>query len=369
MREIFELFISLICTVFELLKPGGVKSVMAENLVLKQQLITLNRSRQRSPNLKPFDRFFYGLTCFLIGEQRVNRIAVILTPATFLKFHKSLVKRKYKDLYSNKTSKKSGRKAQNQVLIDLIIEMKEKNPSIGYGRISMQIYKAFGVIVSLFAVGRILRKHYKNNPPGNNNGPSWLTFIGHLKDSLWSIDLFRCESILLKSHWVMIVIDQYTRRIIGYAVHMGDCNGITYCRLFNKIIAGNRLPKYLSSDNDPLFLFHRWKANLRIIGIKEIKSIPGVPTSHPFVERVIGTTRRECLDKILFFNELDLQSKLNAFQSYYNETRVHSSLEMKTPSIMAECRQGVEINEKVVSLDDYRWRSHCKGLFNFPVAA
>ncbi len=54
---------------------------------------------------------------------------------------------------------------------------------------------------------------------------------------------------------------------------------------------------------------------------------------------------------------------------YYNETRVYSSLEMKTPSIMEECRQGVEINKKVVSLDDYRWRSHCTGLFNFPVAA
>jgi len=85
-------------------------------------------------------------------------------------------------------------------LIDLILEMKEKNPSIGYGRISLQIYEAFGVIVSRFAVDRILRKHTKNNPPGHNNGPSWLSFIGHLKDSLWSVDLFRCESILLKSH-------------------------------------------------------------------------------------------------------------------------------------------------------------------------
>jgi len=98
MREIFELFIHLICTVFKLLGSGGVKSVMAENLAMKQQLIFLKRSRQRSPNLKSFDRFFYGLACTLIGEKRVNRIAVILTPGTILKFHKALVKRKYKDL-------------------------------------------------------------------------------------------------------------------------------------------------------------------------------------------------------------------------------------------------------------------------------
>jgi hypothetical protein len=56
------------------------------------------------------------------------------------------------------------------------------------------------------------------------------------------------------------------------------------------------------SDNDPLFLFHRWIANLSILEIEEVKSVPRVPTSHPFVERVIGSTRRECLDHTLFFN-------------------------------------------------------------------
>ena len=65
------------------------------------------------------------------------------------------------------------------------------------------------------------------------------------------VDLFRCESATLKSHWVMVVIDQFTRRIIGFAVHAGDCDGIAYCRMFNQIIAGKSLPKYLSSDNDP----------------------------------------------------------------------------------------------------------------------
>ena len=46
--------------------------------------------------------------------------------------------------------------------------------------------------------------------------PSWLTFLGQMKDSLWSLDLFRCESILLQTHWVLVVMDQFTRRIIGF---------------------------------------------------------------------------------------------------------------------------------------------------------
>jgi putative transposase len=97
------------------------------------------------------------------------------------------------------------------------------------------------------------------------------------------VGLFRCESAPLKYHWVMVVMDQFTRRVIGFAVQAGDCDGIAYCRMFNQIIAGKSLPKYPSSDNDPLFLFHRWEANLRTLEIAELKSVPGAPTSHPFI--------------------------------------------------------------------------------------
>jgi len=75
-------------------------------------------------------------------------------------------------------------------------------------------------------------------------------------DSLWSIDFLRCESITLKSHWVLIAMDQFTRRIVGFAVHPGEVNGTTLCRMSNKVIIGNYLPRYLSSDNDPLIEYH-----------------------------------------------------------------------------------------------------------------
>jgi hypothetical protein len=83
-------------------------------------------------------------------------MAVVIKPETILAFHKALVKRKYSRLYSNKTKKKPGRKPQNHMLIDLVIEMKTLNPSFGYGRISMQIFKAFGIKISRFAVGKLV---------------------------------------------------------------------------------------------------------------------------------------------------------------------------------------------------------------------
>src|SRR5438477_146584 len=91
------------------------------------------------------------------------------------------------------------------------------------------------------------------------------------------------------------------------------------CRMFNQSSRGATLPKYLTSDHDPLFRFHQWQANLRILDVIEIKTVPYVPWSHPFIERLIGTIRRECLDQILFWTGEDLEVKLNEFKRYYNQ--------------------------------------------------
>src|SRR5207249_3369035 len=168
---------------------------------------------------------------------------------------------------------------------------------------------AFHLQIDKDVVRRILARHYR--PGQHPDGPSWLTFLGHMKDSLWSMDLFTCKSATLRTHWVLVVMDQYTRRIIGFGVHAGTGDGVALCRMFNRAIRGHLcLPKYLSSDNDPLYQFHQWQANLRILEVTEIKTIPYVPLSHPFVERLIGTLRREYLDRLLFWTKADLENKL-----------------------------------------------------------
>jgi len=89
-------------------------------------------------------------------------------------------------------------------------------------------------------------------------------------------------------------------------------------------IATQGAPQYLSSDNDPLFQYHRWQANLRILDVTEVNTVPFVPHSRPFVERLIGTVRRELLDHSLFWNAVDLEKKLADFMLYFNQHRVHS---------------------------------------------
>jgi hypothetical protein len=88
---------------------------------------------------------------------------------------------------------------------------------------------------------------------------------------------------------------------------------------------GSCLPTYLSTDHDPLYGFHQWQANLRILNIQEIKTVPYVPRSHPIVERLIGTVRRECLDRRLFWTAADLERTLVEFQQHYNDHRMRGA--------------------------------------------
>ncbi len=133
-------------------------------------------------------------------------------------------------------------------------------------------------------------------------------------------------------HGVLVVMDQSTRRIIGFAVHAGYVDGIALCCMFNTAIARTGVPKHLSSDNDPLFTYHRWLANLHILEIDEVQTVPYTPVSHPFVERLIGSIRRELLDQFFFWNTVDLERKLRSFQLYFNHSRTHTSLDGGTPA-------------------------------------
>jgi len=207
-------------------------------------------------------------------------------------------------------------------------------------------------------VRRILAAYYR--PGSSDSAPSWLSFLGHSEDSLWSIDLFRCESIHFKSHWMLVVMDHYTRRILGFGVHAGDVDSLALCRMFNTAISTQGAPYFLNSDNDPLFRYHRWQANLRILEIQEIKTVPYVPLSHPFIERVIGTIRRAFLDPMFFWNANDLERKLEGFRQYYNVHRVHTSLDGNTPS---------ETTSRRADLNQFQWKSHCRWLYQLPVAA
>ena len=365
MSNVLILLVHMIASVARLLGPGGARGLLAETLLLRHQLLIVNRTRKRAPNLRTWDRISLGVLSLFMRPRRIRKSAIVVSPATILNFHSALVKRKYRRLFSGQRKGRPGPQGPSTALIRAIVEMKRRNPRFGCPRIAQQLSRAFGLEIDKDVVRRVLAKHYR--PEAGGTGPSWLTFIGHMKDSLWSIDLFRCESMVLKTHWVLVVMDQYSRRIVGFAVQVGDVDGPALCRMFAEAIAGGGVPKYVSTDNDPLFTFGQWKANLRLLEVSEVKTVPYVPLSHPFVERLVGTTRREYLDHVLFWTASDLEHKLNGFKRYYNGQRTHASLSGAVP-----VEAGVARLSSVATpgqLESYRWKKHCGGLVQLPVAA
>ena len=313
MREFLVLLVHLVVVVVRLARPGGLRGVVAESVLVRHQLLILNRGRARAPNLRVADRFIAGVCTLFICRARLLRSAIVLRPCTLLHLHRVLIKRKYRLLFSPTRRRRPGPQGPAKELIDAVVEMKRRNPRWGCPRIAQQIALAFGIEIDKDVVRRILSVHYR--PESNGGGPSWLTFLGRQG------------------------------------------------RMFQRAIRASALPKYLSSDHDPLYRFHQWQANLRVLGVSEIKTVPYVPLSHPFVERLIGSVRREYLDRTLFWTTADLEAKLIDFQHYYNGHRTHGGLEGRLP----EPRIGGP--GALVNFASYRWQKHCRGLYQTPIAA
>ena len=126
-------------------------------------------------------------------------------------------------------------------------------------------------------------------------------------------------------------------------------------------LGSQALPKYLSTDNDPLYRFQQGQANLCVLEVMEIKSVPCVPLSHPFVEWLVGTLRRECLDRTLFWTTANLEGKLREFQKYFNEHRTHAGIEGRLPDSGGPAAP--------ISFASYRGQKHCSGLYRTPIAS
>jgi|GEM_PF-1368074 len=160
MKDLIFLFFDLLTTLAKLLRPGGGRAVVAENLLLKQQLIIHNRSTQRAPNLSAQDRALLGFWSLFLNPRRIARSATIIKPST--------------EIIPDTAGQ----------ALNAIVDMKRRNSRFGCPRVAQQINLAFDLDLDRDTVRRVLAIHYKPEP--DNRGQSWLTTLGHAKDSLWS---------------------------------------------------------------------------------------------------------------------------------------------------------------------------------------
>ncbi len=148
MKDLLILLVYLLTTIAKLLGPGGARTVVADSLITKQQLLVLNRSRRRAPDLSPLDRVLFSFWSLFLNPHNFQRAAVIIRPSTPLTFHGLPINRKYRLLFSSGSKGKPGPKGPSPELIQAIIERKQRNPRFGCLGIAQQIYKAFSVDIN-----------------------------------------------------------------------------------------------------------------------------------------------------------------------------------------------------------------------------
>lgn len=141
MRLLPFLFIHFLTALAKLLGPGGIQAILAENLLIKHQLLVLNRTRQRAPALSAGDRVFMGFWTLFIHPRRLLRAAVVIKPATLLKFHRALIKRKFRLLFSSRRGDKPGPQGPSAELVRAIVAIKQRNPRYGCPGIAFIITK------------------------------------------------------------------------------------------------------------------------------------------------------------------------------------------------------------------------------------
>ncbi len=289
--------------------------LVAENLALRQQLIVLHR-RTKRPRLKTKDRVFWLWLAQSWDGWRESLLVV--KPATVVRWHRQ----GFKYYWAWKSRHKGGRPTIDPEVRNLIRRMSRTNPLWGAPRIHGELLK-LGIDLAQTTVAKYMTRHPK--PPS----PSWRAFLdNHLKD-LASIDFFTVPTVTFRILFVFLVLSHDRRRIVHFNVTEHPSADWTGRQLI-EAFPWDTAPRYLIRDRDGIY-GHDFTRRVNALRIKPVLIAPRSPWQNPYVERVIGSIRRECLDHVVVFNESHLRRVLRSYIRYYHAARTHLSLGKDAP--------------------------------------
>jgi transposase InsO family protein len=279
-------------------------ALQLENVALRHQIGVLQRSAKKRPRLHASDRLLWVWLSRVWADWRSSLF--IVKPETVVAWHRNA----FRLFWTWKIRRgKTGRLAVPHNVRDLIRRMSRENPGWGAPRIHGELLK-LGINIGETSVSKYLVRNRK--PPSQ----TWRTFLeNHLK-SLVSVDFFTVPTIRFQVLYVFLVLAHERRRILHFAVTAHPTAEWTAQQL-REAFPWDSAPRYLLRDRDRIF-GHDFVEQVKAMGIKQVLSAPRSPWQRGYVERVIGTIRRECLDHMVVFNESSLSRHLQAFVGYYN---------------------------------------------------
>ena len=318
LHQFFDLALSA-CYILLAAASAAVKSRAAlqlENLALRHQLGILRRSVKR-PKLTPVDRLLWAWLCEVWNDWRPS--LRIVKPDTVTAWHRKSFRLfwTWKVRYGQ-----PGRPVVAKEVRDLIGRMSRENPLWGAPRIHGELLK-LGIDVGQTSVGKYMVRGRK--PPSQ----TWRTFLENHVKTMVSVDFFTVPTIRFQVLYVFLVLAHDRRRIVHFNVTAHPTAEWTAQQL-REAFPFEQIPRYLLRDRDDIF-GGEFRKDVKAMGIKEVLSTPRSPWQRAFVERVIGTLRRECLDHVIVFNEASLYRHVKSFLEYYHESRTHLSLGKDAP--------------------------------------
>jgi len=291
-------------------------TLQLENIALRQQVAVLKRETPRS-RLRPLDRVFWVFLCR--RWPRWKDAPVIVKPETVIGWHRQGFRLfwKWKSCHGKPPHPRTSKEIR-----ELIQRMSCDNPLWGAPRIHGELLM-LGIDVSQGTVTRYMVRHPKLP------SQTWRAFLDNHVGCLASIDFFVVPTARFAVLFVFIVLRHERRRIAYFGVTAHPSAGWVEQQI-REAFPWETAPRYLIRDRDGAY-GHSFRSTVMAIGVEEVVTAPRSPWQNPYVERLIGSVRRECLDHVIVLNERHLRRILVSYLDYYHRSRTHLSLDKDTP--------------------------------------
>jgi transposase InsO family protein len=293
--------------------------LIAENALLRQQLIVLRRSVKR-PRCTRVDR---AVLVLLAGRVRSWRQSLLIVqPDTLLRWHRNLFRRFWRR--KSRATALAHRPPIAPETIALIREMAVANRTWGAERIRGELLK-----LHIRVAKATIQKYLRGARPPRRAGQSWATFLHNHAQGIWACDFLPVTDLLFRSIHAFFVMELATRKIVHVGVTRHPSDAWVTQQLREAIPFGLH-PKHLIRDNDRKF-GPAFSALAAATGIDAVRTAYRAPKEHACCERLLGSVRRECLDHLLILSEAHVLRVLREYVAYYNTERPHQGLQQRIP--------------------------------------
>jgi putative transposase len=286
-----------------------------EILALRHQLAVLQRSRPRRVRLAKADRWLWVLLSRLWTRWRTA--LVIVKPETVIAWHR----RGFQLWWTWKSRRRLGRPTVPANIRTLIREMAAANPRWGAPRMHGELLK-LGIDVCQATVAKYMG--CRRPPPSQ----TWRTFVSNHVGQIVAADFFVVPTVTFRLVFVLVLLAHDRRRIRHVAVTAHPTAAWT-AQQVREAFPWDEAPRYLIHDRD--HAFDALGVTAKAMGIQEVLTAPHAPWQNPFVERFVGSARRECFDNVIVFSEAGARKLMTLYRSYYEKARTHLALDKDAP--------------------------------------